>query len=656
MRTRPTLMAAATLTALVVGLAVAQTGPGAAPASATGLTPYAGCNDLLERYRRELTEAAGQVSWQDGGFHTMEDAGGAVAGSGSGRRSLEQPSATGSGPTGTNVQEQGVDEPDVAKLADGRLLALSGQDLKVLSARAVPTILGSVRVTDDEQSYPSELLVIGDRVIVVSQGWRQTPGPGGPVSDDTTASTSRLIAPGTPVTTVSLFDVRTGDPSVLERATYDAQYVSARLVGDTVRLVLAKRPNVPMQWPSGPAATDRMAADTANERAIAGTDVSDVLPNVVRTDGSGRTLAQDRAVSCANTFFAAGSRGSSTLTVATLQPLQGLGTVDSKAVTTDGDLVYASTDRLYVATSRWGTVAPMDFGGGGSIAATDEVSTQVHAFDISADDRTAYVGSGSVPGFVYGRWAFSEHEGVLRVATTQQPPWQAQPEGRETTQPASSSMVVKLEERDGRLVENGRVSGLGVTEQIQAVRYFGDLAAVVTFRQTDPLYLLDLSGEPRVLGELKVPGFSTYLHPLGDGLLLGLGNEATNQGQVTGMQVSVFDISDPAKPRQVDRLQLGEGWSPALDDSRAFSYDPGRRLAALPFITYDPGSYLERAAAVGIRVGSDGSLSKAGEVRLTADPYTARVLMDDQRLYAVTTSAVMSADPETMTITGSAVF
>ena len=120
------------------------------------------------------------------------------------------------------------------------------------------------------------------------------------------------------------------------------------------------------------------------------------------------------------------------------------------------------------------------------------------------------------------------------------------------------------------------------------MRYFGDIAAVVTFRQTDPLYLVDLSGTPKVLGELKVPGFSTYLHPLGDGLLLGIGQDATKDGQVTGMQVSVFDISDLTRPTLRDRLPLGQGWSPALDDSRAFGYDPQRRQATFAFTGYEP--------------------------------------------------------------------
>jgi uncharacterized secreted protein with C-terminal beta-propeller domain len=201
------------------------------------------------------------------------------------------------------------------------------------------------------------------------------------------------------------------------------------------------------------------------------------------------------------------------------------------------------------------------------------------------------------------------------------------------------------------------VSGLGRTEHIQAVRYFGELAAVVTFRQTDPLYLLDLGETPRVLGELKVPGFSTYLHPLGDGLLLGLGQDATAQGEVTGIQVSIFDISDASDPRQVDRLSLGPGWSAALEDSRAFTYDPRRRMAAFTFTGYDAVSPDgEQATALAVRVGPDGSLSEVGRLALDRGTWAARVLLDESTAYAVSETGVVTGDAATMTRTGSIAF
>ena len=97
------------------------------------------------------------------------------------------------------------------------------------------------------------------------------------------------------------------------------------------------------------------------------------------------------------------------------------------------------------------------------------------------------------------------------------------------------------------------------------MRFVGDIGYVVTFRQIDPLYTIDLSTpeRPRVLGELKIPGYSAYLHPIGDDLLLGIGQDATEEGRPTGTQVSVFDVSDLRRPTRLHRLALGPGWSEA---------------------------------------------------------------------------------------------
>jgi uncharacterized secreted protein with C-terminal beta-propeller domain len=644
---------AGTLAVLVAGLGGAQLLPGAAPqARAAGLVGFSGCAELLEHYRSELRRSATAYGFGYGPGGATVDLAFDSATAGAARSSAEAP-AVGSGPTGTNLQEQGVDEPDLAKLGDGRLLVLTGNRLRVLSAEAQPQVLGTLRV-GDRASYGGELLVMGDRALVVLPDYRPEPLP--ETSTDS-AARSMLYIPGTATTQLVLVDLASPQPQELERATYDAQYVSARLVDGTVRVVTTTRPQPPAPaYPHGGGPLAEREALAANQLAAESVGTADVLPQVRRTAADGTVLEQGNAVTCRQTVHARSPRGVSTLMVTTMRPgSTGLQPTDRAAVTTDGDLVYASADRLYVATSRWGTVGPVPLAataaGDVRVTPTDEVTTELHGFDTSSPDTTRYLGSGSVPGYVLGRWALSHHDGALRVATTRQPPWGDDRAGQ------TSSMVVKLAERDGRLVETGRVEGLGKTEHIQAVRYFGDIAAVVTFRQTDPLYLLDLSGTPRVLGELKVPGFSTYLHPLGDGLLLGLGQDADPDGRVTGVQLSVFDVSDLSRPVQVDRLHLGPGWTPAMDDSRAFAYDPARRVATIPFAGYHPESLSgEQQSALGIAVDPSGHLRRAGALDLDTELWLSRVLLDGDRLYAVGETGVVAADAATMQRTGSVDF
>jgi uncharacterized secreted protein with C-terminal beta-propeller domain len=652
MSRRPILVAG-TVAALVLGAGGVQLLPGGAPkATAQGLTGYSGCDELLAHYRTELKRTATAYGngfgygGRGGGLAEDTAASGAPA-----ARSAAEPAAVGSGPSGTNVQEQGVDEPDLAKLKDGRLVVFTGNRVRILSDGARPRLLGSMNIGGPEM-YGGELLLDGDRALALVPGFRPDP-IAHERSSGKAMDSSRMYMPGKPTTRVLLLDVSTDEPRLIEDATYDAQYVSARLVDGTVRLVTATRPQPPVYVPNGPAMSERKALAT-NRRLAGQVKLADVLPQVVRRDASGKILQSSKAVSCTDTFHARTPYGVSTLLVTTLRPEDGLAAKDSTAVTTDGDLVYASTDRLYVATGRWGTVGPvMPMLRGTPVRSkTDEVTTELHAFDISSTTKTRYVGSGSVPGFVLGRWALSEHEGTLRVATTRQPPWDGEQAAGKT-----SSMVVKLEERGNTLVETGRVGGLGKNEQIRAVRYFGDIAAVVTFRQTDPLYLLDLSGKPRVLGELKVPGFSTYLHPIGDGLLLGIGQDANKDGMITGMQASVFDISDLSNPSLVDRLRLGNGYTPALDDSRAFTYDPDRRLATFAFATYDATKAEgEVSSALGITVGEDGQLHEAGRMPIDPGAWSARVIVDDDNLYAVGETGVVAGNADTMKRTGSVRF
>ena len=549
--------------------------------------------------------------------------------------------AVGSGPTGTNVQEAGVDEPDTVKAAGGLLLVATPGSLQVLRGGAEPDLLATLPL-GSAGTGPAELLVDGDRVLALLSGWRSGAGPAstplrGPDSADTAVSMPVLEAPFVTAVLVDLAEPTS--PRVLESLELDGHHVAARLVGGAVRLVTSSAPLLSPVTPAEPyGAAQEAVALAVNEQAARQVTVEQVLPRQVRRDAEGTELAAGRAVDCADVARpATDAPGASTLLVTTLRPADGLTPVDRTAVTTDGELVYASPDRLYVATSRWGTVAPT---GRWSVPA-GAPRTELHAFDTGDPADTRYLGTGSVDGYVYGRWALSAHQGHLRVATTLQPPWDG------AGQPQSSSTMTVLAESADGLVETGRVEGLGPDEQIYAVRYFGELATVVTFRQTDPLYVLDLAdpADPRLLGELKVPGFSTYLHPVGAGRLLGVGQDADGSGRVTGFQLSLFDLSDLSAPVQLDRLSLGAGWSPAGDDARAFSYDPARSLAARPFQAERGGS-----AALGVRVEGD-RLVEAGRLDVGPD-HLQRVLLVEGSAHAVSVTGVVTADADSWTRTG----
>ena len=280
------------------------------------------------------------------------------------------------------------------------------------------------------------------------------------------------------------------------------------------------------------------------------------------------------------------------LTVLTIDMGKGLPAVDSDAVMGGGQTVYASKRALYVGLGQ------------------GEGFTQLHKFDTSDAGRTAYLASGRVAGDLLNQFSMSEREGVLRVATTR---FAGPGPGEE-----SESSVVTLARRDEALVQLGRVDGLGKGERIYAVRFLGDAGYVVTFRQVDPLYTLDLSrpATPRVAGELKIPGYSAYLHPVGEDLLIGVGQDATADGRLLGTQVSLFDVSNLASPARLHQRKLAaDGSSEAEWDHHAFLWWAPEKLAVIPIEHWSGDGSNVFAGAVGLRIDRAAGIAEAGRAR-----------------------------------------
>ena len=494
--------------------------------------------------------------------------------------------------SGTNVQEAGVDEPDIVKTDGTRIFAVAGQQLHAIDARAAtPRLLGSLELP----TYGGELLLRGNRLLVIS--W--APGPVELPPSQSAQSAPDIAYPYRIATLITQIDV--SDPAamrIVKTETVDGSYVSARLNGPTARIVLT----------SPPAAIDYDAPVLA-ERAR-GWLPRATFKNHVKGSERTRRIASCRQVRRPRAFS-----GLDALTVLTIDMREGLPAVDVDGLLAGGQTVYASQDRLYVATQRF--VSPPD----GPDEKPPRLTTAIHSFDISEAGTTRYIASGEVAGYVLNQFALSEFDGVLRVASTDSPVWWPG-EAREESQ----SYVTTLR-RDGRaLLPLGRVGGLGLGEQIFGVRFVDEVGYVVTFRQTDPLYTIDLSrpADPRVAGELKILGYSAYLHPIGDGLLLGIGQDATEEGQRRGTQLSVFDVSDLARPTRLSQRRIGSSSSSEVEyDHHAFLYWPPEKLAVLPIAIYD-GSGNPFSGAIGFNVGRS-RIAEAGRVTHDDAQYPAQV-------------------------------
>jgi Beta propeller domain len=504
---------------------------------------------------------------------------------------LSAPGAKDESASGTNVQEAGVDEPDLVKAAGSRIFAVAGGRLHAVHADG-PRLLGSLGLP----GWGHELLLHGDRMLVISH-------------DAAAGAVPRLREPllaDPGVTVLTEVDVR--DPvamRVVRTERIRGVHVSSRLTGRTARVVVWTRP--------------RATYEPVLRPALRGW-----LPRrALRRRGRGKPSFR-RAAPCRRVLRPASFSGTDVLTVLTLDLEKGLPAVDSDAVMSGGQVVYASERSLYVATQKW-TPPP----------ATPDADpparsfTTLHRFAAGDPDTTSYRASGEVPGYLLNQFSLSEHRGVLRAASTEAPLWWG---GGRPAQ--SESFVTVLDERNGALVQVAKVGGLGRGERIFAVRFIADAGYVVTFRQVDPLYVVDLEqpAQPRVRGELKIRGYSAYLHPLGNGLLLGVGQDATEQGAQLGTQLSLFDVSDPSRPARLHQAVVADSSSGAEFDHHAFLWWAPRDLAVLPLTIYGGGEFFD--GATGFRVRRDSGIVESGRAT-HADAPILRSFVVDGRLFTL---------------------
>lgn len=482
--------------------------------------------------------------------------------------------------SGTNVQEVGVDEADIVKTAGSRIFAVAGSRLHAVHADG-PRLIGSLELP----GYGHELLLRGNGLLVISHDSPAGVGPQ-PVLE------TRMIAdPGVTVLT----EVDVSDPAamrVVRTERIRGVHVSSRLTGRTARVVVWTRP--------------RAVSEPALRPAVRGW-----LPRrALRRRGVGKPSFR-RAAPCRRVFRPAKFSGTDVMTVLTVDLEKGLPAVDSDAIMSGGQVVYASDRSLYVATQGW-TPLPTSPGA----EPPDRAFTMVHRFDTSNPDSTTYRASGQLPGHLLNQFSLSEHGGVLRAATTDQPVWW---EGG--VRGESQSHVTVLDERDGALRKIGQVSGLGRGERIFAVRFIGPAGYVVTFRQVDPLYVVDLErpSQPVVRGELKIRGYSAYLHPVGPGLLLGVGQDATDAGAQLGTQLSLFDVSDPSSPRRLHQASVVDASSQAEFDHHAFLWWPPRELAVVPLDAFGSRPF---QGAAGFSVQRAGGIGEVGRASHAGSPIT----------------------------------
>jgi uncharacterized secreted protein with C-terminal beta-propeller domain len=484
--------------------------------------------DALKKVRYPYYDGMFTVE-EDAAFEAAaEDAGPALA---AGKEAMSTVGSTADW-TDTNVRSEGVDEADVVK-TDGRYIYILQEhtDLTIVRAEGEKLERMSALHVADPVGWDNpgavEFFVSDGILRVISEE---------PTEKENYDSYGYMNH----VTRVQTFDVRDpASPSKVGELTQDGRYLEARMRGGFLYLFTEWRPYV------GESADDSRLKVSAGGEVIPAE--ATCIPNIV-TDASYLVISSSDGV----------------------RPSEAR---DSKVLISGSQQLYVSTESIYTVN--------VDYTSGSE-------RSEIVKF-LYGEGKITGKAAGNVRGTVNNSFSIDEYNGYLRVLTT----YSGSIRGSFLSA-ISDLFGLDYDDTDDWTWHNalfvldedmhtkGRIVDLAPGEDIRSARYFGDTVYFVTFRNTDPLFAVDLSNpsSPQVTDELKIPGFSEYLHPFGEGTLLGLGYDADElTGSVTGLKLSLFDISDPQGVKETDRTVLkGITWCPAFDDYKAVFADPAYKL------------------------------------------------------------------------------
>jgi len=596
-------------------------GPKATPETGSSkLIPFASEAELASYLSGEIQQRnSSLLGANDAGMNTSGDntVGGAIPptandsnGSGTGDaggQPADQPTETSTDFSGTTIQEQGVDESDVVK-TDGNYIYMvdDGQpDGGVLRIVDVSGATFAVASETALEGWGREIYLYGDKIVALTStggGFFALPLEGVPVAvdasggDGATSSGSAGTSDGTvaqvdpaptdggtdivapdfpynyqyerPRTVVTIFDV--SDPTApvqLSQTSFEGSQASSRMVDGVLHLVVANYQSY--YYDVFPALGTPELDPTIN-------DTTQVLPRYEQTDAQGNTTSGN-IVTWESIYRPVDPDGFGIVSVISLD-VDNDAAFTSVGVAAEPGLVYSSTDALYLTDTNYNF--------NGDLRET----TDIYKFNY-VDRGAEAAATGTVPGRVLNQYSMGEKDGFLRVATTTSASF-----GFFAPASPSSNNVYVLQQNDTSLEVAGSIVGLAPGETIQSARFIGDRGFVVTYRQIDPFFTLDLSDptNPTVVGELKVPGYSTFIVPMDENHVLTVGQYVPPPGEVGawGVQLSIYDVSDFANPTEMSKVILGQdtgAYSEALYNPKAFTYYAERGMVALPLSIYDYG-------------------------------------------------------------------
>jgi hypothetical protein len=520
--------------------------------------------------------------------------------------------------TDTNNQVDGIEEPDALKTDGTFFYHLDGTKLRI--SKAWPVTEMQALATLELPGYPQQMLLTEDKklVIFLLQLATDPTGGTGPATADVAVLNAKR-APGFLPSHDSAIDVVTIDvsnpstPVVADRRTLAGSVVGVRRVGDQVRIVMSRY--IPLPTDVNPyLGSEIYQMSNADKIAAAETLIrrnkllihNQPVANLISSTTPGLALSSD---DCRTMFLPRVSTSLGATDIHTINLSTGTDHVATLLSRSDG--LHGARDAIYLSTQHyWWNQDSFD---------TNYL--YVHKFSYNDAGEPEFRGSAGMEGNILNQFAMDEFEGHLRVAATINQ--RANPDTFEQT---VYNRVYVVKDYDGFLAVAGMTEPMAPGETIFGVRFAGPLGFVVTFRRVDPLFVIGFQEpiKPVVLGELKIPGYSTYLHPLADGLLLAVGEEIDENSQMAlGNKISLFDVSNPAQPvERFKKVLSPDIYTESIYNHKSFKYHPASKTLALPSwaaTTCPPTAICEYAYGISLyRIDPDAGIEDRGFLNLAS--------------------------------------
>ncbi|MBW3015775.1 beta-propeller domain-containing protein [Candidatus Woesearchaeota archaeon] len=437
----------------------------------------------------------------------------------------------------TNIQVQGVDEADIVKTDGKYIYLIANNNLVIVEAGENAELLSKTAV-----GSASELFIDNDRVLVFTSGYEKTTPTLGEVIRD--------YYPSAQLTTAKLYDTSNKEaPKLLRTVDIEGNYLTSRKIEDDVYFVVNSYP----RWDN------------------------DIIPLYRDSEVSKdlEPIAEPYEIGYIEPVEARNF-----ITIASLSMQDTEKEVQKETIAGSGQNVFASLENMYIAQTdnNWNNI--------GEVVQGNKESTVVTKFHLDKGD-IKYVTSNDVPGRILNQFSMDEYQGNFRIATTAGNVWDHEQ--------LSSNNVYVL---DPNLKVVGELEDLAPGERIYSVRFMGKRGYVVTFKKVDPLFVIDLEDpdSPKVLGKLKIPGYSDYLHPYDETHIIGIGKDTVEASEdektgrnldfawYQGIKMAIFDVSDVENPIELHKVVIGDRGtdSEALHNHKAFLFDREKELLVLP--------------------------------------------------------------------------